>query len=77
MALRLAGWSRATPVIGPERRELAPIIPPLLPEEQRLPGVKVLKRPKLFAIGEGLILASESPGLGLDVGEEAIGNGMT
>jgi hypothetical protein len=56
---------------------LAPITPPLLPEEQRLPGVEVLKRPKLFAIGEGLILASESPGLGLDVDEEAIGNGMT
>jgi D-galactarolactone cycloisomerase len=72
MALRAAGWIQATLAIGSEWQELALITPPLLPEEQWSPGLKLLKSPKVFAIEDGMILAPEHPGLGLDVNEEAI-----
>jgi L-alanine-DL-glutamate epimerase-like enolase superfamily enzyme len=72
MALRLAGWIQATLAIGSQWQELALITPPLLPEEQWAPGLKVLKSPKVFAVEHGMILAPEYPGLGLDVDEEAI-----
>jgi L-alanine-DL-glutamate epimerase-like enolase superfamily enzyme len=34
--------------------------------------LKVLKSPKVFAIDNGVILAPEHPGIGLDVDEEAL-----
>jgi L-alanine-DL-glutamate epimerase-like enolase superfamily enzyme len=73
MALRVAGWLQATLAVGSEWQELALITPPLLPQEQWLPGLKVLKSQDVFAIREGMILAPEHPGIGLDVDEEAIG----
>jgi D-galactarolactone cycloisomerase len=72
MSLRVAGWLQATLAIGSEWQELALIAPPLLPEEQWSPGLKVLKSPKVFAVEDGMILAPEYPGLGLDVDEDAI-----
>jgi D-galactarolactone cycloisomerase len=72
MALRVAGWLQATLAIGSEWQELAVITPPLLPDEQWSPGLKVLKSPQMFAIEKGVILAPEHPGIGLDVDEEAI-----
>jgi D-galactarolactone cycloisomerase len=72
MALRVAGWLQATLAIGSEWQELALITPPLLPDEQWSPGLKVLNSPKVFAIETGMILAPEHPGIGLDVDEEAI-----
>ncbi len=60
MSLRVAGWLQATLAIGSEWQELALISPPLLPEEQWSPGLKVLKSPKVFAIEDGMILAPES-----------------
>jgi D-galactarolactone cycloisomerase len=72
MALRVAGWIQATLAIGSEWQELALITPPLLPDEQWSPGLKVLKSPKVFSIEDGMIRAPEYPGLGLDVDEEAI-----
>ena len=72
MALRVAGWLQATLAIGSEWQELALVAPPLLPEEQWAPGLKVLKSAKMFAIEEGMILAPAYPGIGLDLDEEAI-----
>jgi D-galactarolactone cycloisomerase len=72
MALRVAGWLQATLAIGAEWQELALITPPLLPDEQWSPGLKVLKSPKMFTIEKGVILAPEHPGIGLDVDEDAI-----
>jgi D-galactarolactone cycloisomerase len=72
MGLRVAGWLQATLAIGSEWQELALITPPLLPDEQWSPGLKVLKSPGVFAIEKGMILAPEHPGIGLDVDEEAL-----
>jgi len=72
MALRVAGWLQATLAFGSEWQELALVTPPLLPEEQWSPGLKVLKSKKVFSIRDGMIQAPEHPGIGLDVDEEAI-----
>jgi D-galactarolactone cycloisomerase len=72
MALRVAGWLQATLAFGAPWQELALVAPPLLPDEQWAPGLKVLKSPKVFAIEDGMIAAPEYPGLGLDVDEEAL-----
>jgi D-galactarolactone cycloisomerase len=73
MSLRVAGWLQATLAFGPEWQELALVTPPLLPEEQWSPGLKILRRPGVFAVKDGMILAPEFPGLGLDLDEDAIG----
>jgi L-alanine-DL-glutamate epimerase-like enolase superfamily enzyme len=72
MSLRLAGWLQASLAIGSPWQELALVTPPLLPEEQWSPGLKVLRSSKVFTIEDGVIVAPEHPGLGLDVDEEAI-----
>ena len=72
MALTLAGWLQATLAIGSPLQEIALISPPLLPEEQWSPGLKVLKSKTMFSFENGDLLAPPFPGLGLDVDEEAI-----
>ena len=72
MSLRVAGWLQATLAVGSEWQELALISPPLLPQEQWSPGLKVLKSQEVFSIRDGLILAPEHPGIGLDVDEQAV-----
>lgn len=72
MALMLAGWLQASLAIGSEWQEVALIWPPMLPEEQWAPGEKVLKSKQMFVIRDGLILAPEYAGIGLDVDEEAL-----
>jgi hypothetical protein len=72
MSLRLAGWLQVTLAIGSPWQELALIVPPLMPEEQWSPGLKVLRSPQVFTLEAGMILAPAQPGLGLDVDEEAI-----
>lgn len=72
MALMLAGWLQATFAIGCEWQEVALITPPLLPEQQWAPGLKVLKTPYMFKIEDGYILAPEHPGIGLDVNPDAL-----
>ena len=72
MALSLAGWLQANLAIGSEWQELAHIIPPVLPQEQWSPSLKVLKSPEVFQIRNGELLAPEYPGIGLDVDEEAL-----
>jgi L-alanine-DL-glutamate epimerase-like enolase superfamily enzyme len=72
MSLRVAGWLQASLAFGSEWQELALVTPPLLPAEQWAPGLKVLKSKEVFAIRDGMILAPEYPGIGLDVDEEAV-----
>jgi len=72
MSLRVAGWLQATLAFGSEWQELALVTPPLLPDEQWSPGLKVLRTPKVFAVEDGMILAPEFPGLGLELDKDAI-----
>jgi len=72
MGLMLAGWMQSSLAIGSEWQEVALIFPPLLPEEQWAPGLKVLKSKAMYVIKDGMIQAPEFPGIGLDVDEEAL-----
>jgi D-galactarolactone cycloisomerase len=72
MSLRVAGWLQATLAFGSEWQELALVTPPLLPDEQWSPGLKVLRSSSIYQIREGMILAPEYPGIGLDVDEAAV-----
>ena len=72
MALMLAGWLQATLAIGCEWQEVALITPPLLPQQQWAPGLKVLRSGEMFRIQDGHILAPEHPGIGLDVNPDAL-----
>lgn len=72
MGLMLAGWLQATLAIGAEWQEVALIWPPLMPEEQWAPGLKVLLSKQMYRIEDGMILAPEHPGIGLEVDEEAL-----
>lgn len=72
MGLRLGGWLQASAAIGAEWQELAMVTPPLLPEEQWSPGLKVLNSRTVFNIRDGMIEVPQGPGLGLDVNEEAL-----
>jgi L-alanine-DL-glutamate epimerase-like enolase superfamily enzyme len=72
MSLLLAGWLQATLSIGSDWQEVALITPPLMPEEQWAPAMKVLRQERMFAIRDGMLQAPESPGLGLDVDPDAL-----
>ena len=72
IGLRLAGWLQASASIGAEWQELALVTPPLMPEEQWSPALKVLHTDSMFTIGNGYIEVPQAPGLGLDVNREAV-----
>ena len=72
MGLMLAGWLQATLAIGSPWQEVALITPPLLPQEQWAPGLKVLKSKQAFQFENGELLAPPFPGIGLDVDEDAL-----
>jgi L-alanine-DL-glutamate epimerase-like enolase superfamily enzyme len=72
MGLMLAGWLQATLAIGSLLQEVALITPPLLPEEQWAPGLKVLKSKQMFRFEDGDLVAPPYPGIGLDVDEDAL-----
>jgi len=72
MGLGLAGWLQAAAAIGAEWQEVALITPPLLPEEQWSPALKVLNTKSLFTFKDGEIQVPQGPGLGLDIIEEAV-----
>jgi D-galactarolactone cycloisomerase len=72
MALMLAGWLQATFAIGSEWQEVALVTPPLLPEQQWAPGAKVLRNKEMYRVVDGEIIASDLPGIGLDVIPEAL-----
>jgi D-galactarolactone cycloisomerase len=72
MGLRLAGWLQASAAFGADWQELALITPPLMPEEQWSPALKVLNSKVLFTLRDGYIDVPQAPGLGLDVNREAV-----
>ncbi|HUQ93535.1 MAG TPA: mandelate racemase/muconate lactonizing enzyme family protein [Bryobacteraceae bacterium] len=72
MSLMLAGWLQASFAIGSEWQEVALVTPPLLPEQQWAPGLKVLNSKNMYEIERGEILAPEIPGIGLDVNPDAL-----
>ncbi len=72
MALMLAGWLQATFAIGAEWQEVALITPPLLPQQQWAAGAKVLRNKEMYRVENGEIIASDLPGIGLDVIPEAL-----
>jgi D-galactarolactone cycloisomerase len=72
MGLALAGYLQANLAIGSEWQEMSHIKPPLLPEQQWAPALKVLKSKEVLPIRDGYILAPEYPGLGLDINEDAL-----
>jgi L-alanine-DL-glutamate epimerase-like enolase superfamily enzyme len=72
IGLPLAGWFQASLAMGSEYQEVTMVSPPLLPQEQWSPGLKVLKNNRMFEFQNGEIIAPQLPGLGLDVDEEAV-----
>ena len=72
MGLALAGWLQANAAIGSEWQELALVWPPLLPQEQWSPGLKVLKNRRFLEIRDGMVQVPDLPGIGLDVDEDAL-----
>ena len=72
MGLMVAGWLQANLANGSPLQELALINPPLLPQEQWAPGLKVLKSKEMFHFENGEIVAPPYPGIGLDIDEEAV-----
>jgi D-galactarolactone cycloisomerase len=72
MGLSLGGWLQANAAVGGAWQELAIITPPLLPEEQWRPALKVLNSKSVFDFRDGEILVPQGPGLGLDINEEAV-----
>ena len=72
MGLMLPGWLQSSLAIGSEWQEVALIWPPLMPEEQWAPSLKVLKSKTLLEFKDGMIQAPDFPGIGLDVDEEAL-----
>ncbi len=72
MGLMLAGWLQATFAIGSEWQEVALVTPPLLPQQQWAPGLKVIRNKEMYRVEQGHILAPDLPGLGFDVIEEAL-----
>ena len=72
MGLMLGGWVQATLAIGTEWQELALMTPPLLPEEQWAPSLKVLNQERMFDIRDGVLHAPDSPGLGFDLNVDAL-----
>ena len=72
MGLMLGGWVQATLANGSEWQEVALITPPLMPEEQWAPAMKILRQDRMFQIRDGVLHAPEAPGLGFEVNAEAL-----
>lgn len=72
IGLPLAGWFQAALAMGSDWQEVTMVSPPLLPEEQWSPGLKVLRSKQMFTFENGDIIAPPYPGLGLDIDEEAV-----
>ena len=72
MGLRLAAWLQATLAIGAPWQEVALVTPPLIPQQQWAPGLKLLRSKEMYRFENGELIASDLPGLGLDVIPEAL-----
>ena len=72
IGLPLAGWLQGALAMGSPWQEVTMVSPPLLPEEQWAPGLKLLRSRAMFRFENGDILAPPYPGIGLDIDEEAL-----
>jgi L-alanine-DL-glutamate epimerase-like enolase superfamily enzyme len=70
--INVTGRIQAHAAWGAPLEEFALATPPLLPQEQWAPMVKILNTKELFAFRNGEVQVPQSPGLGLDLNEEAI-----
>lgn len=70
--LLLTGRIQAHAAWGAPLEEFALATPPLLPQEQWAPASKILHGKELYTFRNGELLIPQSPGLGLDLDEEAI-----
>lgn len=52
--------------------EIALVFPPLTPEEMWEPLRRILKTPTLFALEDGDVVLPQSPGLGVELDEDAV-----
>jgi L-alanine-DL-glutamate epimerase-like enolase superfamily enzyme len=69
--LALAGRLQASAALGSMYQEVGVLTPPQLPDDRITPAMPILKsRP--FVLKDGEIQVPQSPGLGLDLNEEAI-----
>jgi len=70
--LAVAGRIQAHAAWGAPLEELALATPPLLPQEQWAPALKILKSKDLFTFQNGEIQVPQGPGLGIDIDEQAL-----
>jgi len=70
--LAVAGRIQAHAAWGAPLEELALATPPLLPQEQWAPALKILKSKDLYTFKNGEIQVPQGPGLGLEINEEAL-----
>ncbi len=70
--LNVARRIQAHAAWGAPLEELALATPPLLPQEQWAPALKILKSKELYTFRNGEIQVPQGPGLGLDLSEEAL-----
>ena len=70
--INVTGRIQAHAAWGAPLEEFALATPPLLPQEQWAPMVKILNTKELFTFHNGEVQVPQSPGLGLDLNEEAI-----
>jgi L-alanine-DL-glutamate epimerase-like enolase superfamily enzyme len=70
--LAVAGRIQAHAAWGAPLEELALATPPLLPQEQWAPALKILKSKELYTFKNGEIQVPQGPGLGLDIDEQAL-----
>jgi len=72
MGLLLAGFLQANAAIHSQWQEIAIVTPPLLPQEQWSPALKILNSDTVFTFRDGEIEVPQGPGLGLDINEDAL-----
>jgi len=70
--LNVAGRIQAHAAWGAPLEEFALATPPLLPQEQWAPALKILNSKELYTFRNGEVQVPQGPGLGLDLNEEAI-----
>lgn len=70
--LNMAGRIQAHAAWGAPLEEMALATPPLLPQEQWAPALKILNQKELYSFRNGEIQVPQGPGMGLDLNEDAI-----
>jgi D-galactarolactone cycloisomerase len=70
--LNMAGRIQAHAAWGAPLEEMALATPPLLPQEQWAPALKILNQKELYTFRNGEIQVPQGPGMGLDLNEDAI-----